>query len=73
VKQYHHIYGGMATDLGPYSKDEVERWLKSQGITARLPVWGRREGKLLDLVNYRREVIVYGEDNGEYTITVINR
>ena len=74
MKQYPHPYGGMATDLGPFSRQETQRWLRQQGVTATLPSDGRGDGKLLDLISERREVLVYGGPRkGQFTITVVNK
>jgi hypothetical protein len=74
MKQYHHIYGGTATDLGPFSRRETQKWLKKQGINVTLPTDGRGDGKLLDLIGASREVIVYAAPRkGQFTLTVINR
>jgi hypothetical protein len=74
VKQYHHIYGGEATDLGPFSRQETQKWLVKQGINVTLPSDGRGDGKLLNIIGDRREVLIYSAPRkGQFVVTVINR
>ena len=74
MRRYQHVYGGIATNLGPFSRTETQRWLRQQGIDVTLPKDCRGEGKLVDLITAGREVVVYPTRYPHrFTITVINR
>ena len=73
MKRYQHPYGGMATDL-IFSRKEVTAWLARQGLPCILPKDARKEGKLLNIVGERREVLLYPTPHvNRFLITVINK
>lgn len=65
--RYKSSYGGIETIVGTFHCDEVER---KYGITLPLK---KEEGKVLDIMQDKREIIGYMVDDNHIELRVINR